>query len=106
MSGRRFDPEAADEFISFLREEMATIQNSVIESYFKNGGPLGRMPAFGVGGNSQSLLGDYTRFHSGAWTDIQNLLASYQGIIDALDDIKEANADTEDAGTADFDGQL
>lgn len=103
---RTFDPEAVDEFISFLQEEMSMLQNDVIDSFFKNSGPLSRMPAFGVGGNSDALRTSYTRFHAGAWTDIQHLLTSYQGFIDSLEEIKEANADTEDANAANLEGQI
>lgn len=106
MSERQFDPEAVDEFISYLQEEMTNLQDSAIGDYFQGDGPLRRMPAFGVGGSADTLRTEYTRFHSGSWTDIQDLLSSYQGFIDALEEIKEANADTEDANAANLEGQI
>ncbi|WP_026932080.1 hypothetical protein [Glycomyces tenuis] len=102
---RIFAPEAADEFISFLREEITRIQTDVIEEYFEDG-PLARMPAFGIGEGADNLRLDYTRLHAGVWGDIQDLLASYQAFIDALEEIKEANAETEDLNAADFEAQL
>ncbi|GAB4002866.1 hypothetical protein GCM10029992_42390 [Glycomyces albus] len=103
---RRFDPEAVDEFISFLRDEIELVQNEIVEGYFKNGGALGRMPAFGIGAESDSLRERYATFHTGVWGDLQDLLASYHGFIDALEQVKEANAETEDATGAEIESQI
>jgi hypothetical protein len=105
QGNRTFDPEAVDEFVFFLQEEITRVQG-VADSHFKGEGSLKRMPAFGIGGNADNLGIKYTQLHAGAWGDIQDLLSSYQGFIDALEEIKEANADTEDANVADFEGQL
>lgn len=105
QGNRTFDPEAVDEFISYLQEEMAGLDHA-IEHYFKGDGVLKRMPAFGVGGNADALRGEYTRFHGGAWSDIQALLIAYQGFADALEGIKEANAATEDVNVTGIEGQI
>lgn len=106
QGSRNFDPEAVDEFVSLLEGQMAVLRSGVIEAYFEGEGPLRRMPAFGVGGNADALRAGYARFHAGAWADVHALLFAYQGFVEALEGIKESNADTEDANVTGIEGQV
>jgi hypothetical protein len=106
MSDRRFDPEAAEEFIAFLRDEIDTINTRILDAYFASGKPLSKLPAFGIGGDSTNLTGKYTQFHGGVWSDLKSLVASYEGFIEALEQTIETNAESEAVTTAELDGLM
>jgi hypothetical protein len=103
---RTFDPEAADEFISFLEAEIDALRTQVIDTYFKDSGSLTRMPAFGTGGNSDRLRADYTAFFTSTWGNLQGVIASYTGFIDTLEAIKESYAAADTAGAAELEQQI
>ncbi len=102
---RTFDPDAVDEFISHLESEVETLREAVIEQQFKNGA-LRRMPAFGVGGDSERLRGDYAEFHASTWGNLQGVIASYTGFVETLEAIKESYAAADAAGAAELEQQL
>lgn len=98
---RHFDPESAEEFINFLEEQVAILDDHILWAYFQNGGELTRMPAFGIGAG-EMLATKYRTFHGGVWAALHTVRADYLGFIEALRGIVEANEATEAATTAEF----
>lgn len=100
---RSFDTEAAQAFATFLQEQALLVEQDLIEPYFKNDGPLTKLPAFGIGDSADELAEKYRQLHSGVWNDLHVARADLLGLVSALEDVIESYGQADSATAAEFD---
>lgn len=86
MAQRKFDPEALEEFMRVVRENLLKTLEEDLQPLMQEGGPLNKEPAFGHLAGSDAAREAYTAFHSGTWANLESIRAAYYGMIKTLQD--------------------
>lgn len=100
MAERKFDPEAVADFQRILKDDLAYIEETIIPRM--RDGDLSHMPAFGLEGVA-GKVSEYQTSFSSIWTDIQYIKVTIKKMLEALDEVVEEEADTEDVNVAEID---
>ncbi|WP_026923450.1 hypothetical protein [Glycomyces arizonensis] len=86
MTQRKFDPEALEEFMRVVREDLLKTLEDELEPLMQEGGSLNKEPAFGQLEGSNTARQAYSTFHSGTWTNLESIRAAYYGMLKTLQD--------------------
>ncbi|WP_025272903.1 hypothetical protein [Haloglycomyces albus] len=98
---RKLDPEALEEFITKAREQIDVIEDELVKK-LRPGEVLGKQPAFGHLGSSDSAQETYEGFHRSTWDNLQNFRLNLYGLIDIAEKAIESSRTDEDASQYGF----
>lgn len=100
MAQRKFDPEALEEFMRVVRDQLLKPLEDELQPLMLEGGALNKEPAFGDLEGSKTALDAYKRFHEGTWANVEATRAAYYGMLKTLQDSIDLSDEAESMNVA------
>jgi hypothetical protein len=102
---REIDSDALRAYRDLVQAQLDTLEDELIPQ-LRNGGVLGKMPAFGSMDGAGTARTNYTAFHEGTWNNLQAIRESLNGIITTLNDSGDLSDQSDEVTASSFDSEL